>query len=101
MRQRSINYFFGSLFSRQFVYAYGIAAGGTALFQQSLIWLGYFSGAPTRVESFPVFVELYIETLLPIWIGGVTNWNILMIITNVFLASLILLLWTARYSRTY
>ncbi|SIR71405.1 hypothetical protein SAMN05421752_1028 [Natronorubrum thiooxidans] len=101
MRQGSINYFFGSLFSRQAIYAYGIAGGITTVFQLLLLWANYFTEVPTRTESFPVFVELYIETLLPLWIPPITPWNAAMLLTNAFLMLMILAQWTINYDRAF
>jgi len=75
MKQRSINYFFGSLYSRQAIWAYGIAGGVTTTFQLVLLYLDFFSVSPSqmRTERLPVFIELYIETLLPLWIPPITS----------------------------
>lgn len=72
MRQRSANYFFGSLFSSQFFLVYGIAGAFTTTFQLLLLYIDVFSGMPRRTESLPIFIEMYIETLLPVWIGHIT-----------------------------
>ena len=100
MRQRSINYFLGSLFSRQVFYAYAIAGGIATLLQMALIWMNVFSGIPRRTEQLPVFVELYIETLVPLWIPPITAWNIFIFIINCFIALWILLSWTMNYERS-
>lgn len=42
MKRRSVNYFFGSLFSAQFFVAYAIAGGFTTLVQLFALWVGYF-----------------------------------------------------------
>lgn len=86
MRQQSISYFFGSLFSKQALYAYGIAGAFTTTGQLLLIWLGVFSGVPQRIDALPVFIEVYIETLLPLWIPPITGWNVLIFLVNIALA---------------
>lgn len=101
MRQRSINYFFGSLFSRQAIYAYGIAGGITTAFQLLLLWTDFFTEIPTRTESLPVFVELYIETLIPLWIPPITPWNVAMLFVNVFIMLMVLAQWTINYDRGF
>lgn len=101
MRQRSVNYFFGSLFSRQAIFAYGIAGGVTTVFQLLLLTGDFFGSMPTRTDTLPIFVELYIETLLPLWIPPITGWNIAMLIVNVMVMLLILGWWTAKYDRAF
>jgi len=101
MRQRTKRHFRGSLFSRQIIYAYGIAAGFTAAFQQLLVIYNYFASIPQNYETLPVFIELYVETLYPMWIGGITAWNIYMIFLNLCLAVILLAVWTARYAETF
>lgn len=101
MRARTANYFLGSLLSRQSLYAYASAGGVTTGFQLLLLYTGRFSSFPTRTDDLPVLVEAYIETLLPIWIGEITPWNLLLIGINTFFALIILLWWTAKYSRSY
>lgn len=100
MRPRTINYFLGSLFSRQAFYAYGIAGGVTTAGQLLLIWLGVFSGMPNRTEALPMVVEAYIETLLPLWIPPITEWNALVLLANITLALWILFCWTVNYGRS-
>lgn len=93
--------FFRSLFSRQVIYAYGIASGITTAFQLLHLWTDFFSGITTRTESLPVFVELYIETLLPLWIPPITSWNATMLFMNVLLMLMILAQWTINYDRAF
>lgn len=100
MRQRSVNYFVGSLFSNQFLYAYGIAAGFTTVGQLLLVWLNVFSGIPQRMEALPIIIELYIETLIPLWIPPITGWNVFILILNIVIALWILLSWTISYDRS-
>lgn len=99
MRQRSVNYFVGSLFSRQIIYAYAIAGGITTLFQMGLIWMNVFSGVPQRTEQLPVLVELYVETLIPLWIPPITAWNAFIFTINCLIALWILFSWTMSYDR--
>lgn len=99
MRQRSVNYFLGSLFSKQALYAYGSAAAVTAAGQILLVWIGVFSGAPQRTDALPMVIEIYIETLLPIWIPPITGWNILVFVVNIMLTAWIILFWTLNYER--
>lgn len=101
MRNRSINYFLGSLFSRQAIYAYGIAGGITTAGQLLLLWLDVFSGVPQRTETLPVVVEMYIETLIPLWIPPITPWNALIFFLNIILALWVLLWWTLNYERSF
>lgn len=101
MRRRTQSYFFGILFSRLSIYAYGIAGTITTGLQLLLLWFGYFSDVPRRAENLPVFIDLFIETMLPVWIGTITPWNVLMVVLNLFLALFILLIWTDRYDRSY
>lgn len=100
MRARTLNYFFGILFSRQTIYAYGIAAGITTAGQLLLISQRILE-MPNQTETLPGFIEMYIETLLPVWIGTITPWNALIILINITLTFLILAKWTANYSRSY
>lgn len=99
MRQQSVNYFVGSLFSKQILYAYGIAGAATTIGQLLLIWLGIFSGAPLRTDTLPVAIEVYIETLLPLWIPPVTGWNVFVFLVNLVLALWLLASWTYNYER--
>lgn len=101
MRTRSVNYFVGSLLSRQVFVAYGIAGSITTLGQQLLIWFGVFGGIPTRTERLPEFIELYIETLIPIWIPPVTGWNVFIFLLNAAITLWLLLYWTMKYDRSY
>jgi len=100
MRARTLNYFLGSLLSRQVIYAYGIAGGITTAIQLLLITNEYLIYTP-RSESLPIFLDLYIETLLPLWAGGISTVNVVVFITNVIIALLILLKWTANYAASY
>lgn len=100
MREQSFRYFIGSLLSRQALYAYGIAGGFTTVGQLFLLWFGRFSGVPQRTETIPVIIEMYIETLIPLWIPPVTSWNIMILILNVVIALWVLLVWTANYDRS-
>lgn len=100
MRQRSVNYFVGSLFSLQFLYAYGIAAGFTTAGQLLLIWLNAFSGIPQRMETLSIVIELYIETLIPLWIPPITGRNVFILTLNIVIAVWILLSWTISYDRS-
>lgn len=101
MRTRTVNYFLGSLFSRQALYAYGIAGGITTAGQLLLVWLDVFSSVPQRTEMLPVVVEIYIETLLPLWIPPITGWNILIFLINIVLGLWILASWTVNYGRSF
>lgn len=101
MRTRTVNYFFGSLLSRQAILAYGIAGSITTGFQLVLLWIGWFTRVPKQTESLPIFVEVYIETLLPVWIGTITPWNIAMVICNIILALGILGHWTLNYGNSF
>lgn len=101
MRARTLNYFFGSLFSRQIVFAYGIAGGITTAIQLGLLWVNYFSNVPNRHDSIPLFLDIYIETLLPIWIGEITAYNVGVVLINLLIALMILLVWTANYAASY
>lgn len=53
------------------------------------------------MEMLPAFVELWIETLIPVWVGEITTYNIGIVGFNIFIAFIIILLWTDRYSKTY
>lgn len=99
MRSQSWRYFLGSLFSRQAIYAYGIAGVFTTVGQLLLVWVGPFSGVPRRTEVLPVVLEAYIETLLPLWIPPITPWNVMIFLLNVLIALWVLLVWTDRYDR--
>jgi hypothetical protein len=101
MRTRTVNYFWGSLFSRQALYAYGIAGGITTAGQLLLVWLDIFSSVPQRTEMLPVVVEIYIETLLPLWIPPITGWNVLIFLINIVLSLWILAFWTVNYWRSF
>lgn len=91
----------GNLLSRQFIFAYGIAGSITTMGQLLLLWLDYFEGIPTRTEQLPIFIELYIETLIPLWIPPITGWNTFIFILNVAFALWILLYWTIKYDRSF
>lgn len=100
MRRQSANYFWGSLFSKQALYAYGIAGAVTTTGQVLLVWLRVFSGVPQRLDALPMILEVYIETLIPLWIPPITGWNILIFLLNAGLTIWILLSWTFRYERS-
>ena len=100
MRDQSYRYFMGSFFSRQAIFAYGIAGGVTTAGQLILIWLGRFSGVPQRTEVVPVIIELYIETLIPLWVPPITSWNVVVLILNLVIALWVLFLWTANYDKS-
>lgn len=97
MRTRSINYFLGSLFSRQAIFAYGIAGSITTAGQLLLVSIGVFSGIPQQTEAIPVVIELYIETLIPLWVSPVTPWNLFVLLVNIIIGLWIVLLWTLNY----
>lgn len=99
MRQQSVNYFWGSVFSIQSIYAYGIAGSISTAFQMVLVWAGVFTGVPTRTDSLPILVELYLETLIPLWIPPITGWNAIIFLLNVIIAVWILFTWTVNYDR--
>lgn len=101
MRQRSINYFFGSLFSVQAIYAYGIAGTVTTTGQLLLIYPDIFSAVPQQTAALPMFIELYIETLLPLWIPPITGWNILVFLVNIVLALWLIASWTPSYEQSF
>jgi hypothetical protein len=101
MRARTANYFIGSLFSKQSIFAYGIAAAVTTAGQFLLVWGGLFSGIPQRTEAIPRFIELYIETVMPLWIPPITAWNIAIFLLNVLISIGILVNWTLNYDESY
>lgn len=101
MRQRTVNYFIGSLFSRQVILAYGIAGGITTGFQVLLVSLNVFSLSSLKTRSLPWIIELYVETLMPLWIPPVTRWNLLMILMNIVLSVLVVAWWSIKYSRSF
>lgn len=100
MRMRSVNYFLGSLFSRQAIFAYGIAGSITTAGQLLLVAMGVFSGIPQRTEALPAVIELYIETLLPLWIPPITSWNVFVLLANGVIGIWILLVWTLNYEKS-
>jgi len=99
MRDQSVRYFIGSLFSRQVFYAYAIAGGLTTALQ-IIILSDQISRSALRTEQLPLAVELYIETLIPLWIPPVTSWNIIVFLANAVIAVWILLWWTVRYEQS-
>lgn len=103
MRSRTWRYFWGMLFSRMSIYAYGIAGSITTALQLVFLVLEgvNLSSIPQRTQVLPAFVELWIETLLPFWIGEITTYNFVIVGFNIFIALTFLLLWTDRYSRTF
>lgn len=101
MRQRSKNYFWRSLFSRQAIYAYAAAGGVTTAMQLIVLSAGVFSEKPQRTGTLPLVVELYIETLIPVWIPPVTRYNIAIVLMNGFLALFFLAVWTLNYDSSY
>jgi hypothetical protein len=100
MRARTVNYFFGSMRSRQIVFAYAIANGLTTVLQLAIITLQNRPW-PTDATGLSIVVEAYIETLYPLYIGGITEWNLWMIGINVLLSVGILGWWTAKYAMSY
>lgn len=100
MKPRTVNYFLGTLFSQQALYAYGIAGGVTTAGQLLLVWLGVFTGIPQRTEALPVIIEVYIETLLPLWIPPITGWNALVFFMNILFAVWFLAYWSVNYGRS-
>lgn len=101
MRQSSINYFWGSLISRQSFFAYGIAAGFTTGLQLLMVTLDVFRLPSDFGQQIHWLVLMYLETLLPVWYGDLTTYNILMVLINLFFAVLILMWWTAKYDSSY
>lgn len=102
MRQSSVNYLFGSLFSRQFwwaiVQAYAFSGGVTTGFQIILIQFDIlaFTNLPRSSDELLYYVDLYIETVLPMWVGEISRWNVVLLISNAF-SFLILFSWTMKY----
>lgn len=99
MRDQSIRYFIGSLLSRQVLYAYAMA-GGLTTGVQLLMISGDVPRAVLRTEQLPVIVELYIDTLIPLWIPPITSVDIVVVLTNVVITVWILLYWTVRYEQS-
>jgi hypothetical protein len=100
MRARTVNYFVGSLFSVQAIYAYGIAGGITTALQGILIWRDVLLFKAASADL-PLLLELYIETLIPIWIPPVTPWNVMILGVNICLALMIIGNWAMKYSQSY
>jgi hypothetical protein len=99
MRDQSIRYFIGSLLSRQALYAYAMS-GGLTTGVQLLMISGDIPRAALRTEQLPVIVELYIDTLIPLWIPPITSVDIVVVLTNVVITVWILLYWTVRYEQS-
>lgn len=101
MRQRSLNYFVGSLFSRQAIFAYSAAGAFTTALQLLVISTEAFAQMPQRTEALPRVVELYIETLIPLWVPPITEYNVAVVLMNLFLTLMFLAVWTLSYGRSY
>lgn len=99
MRNQSIRYFIGSLLSRQALYAYAMAGGLTTGVQMLMI-SGEIPRTALRTERLPVVVELYIDTLIPLWIPPITSLDIVVVLINVIITVWILLYWTIRYEQS-
>lgn len=101
MRKNTMDYFLGMLFSKMLFIAYGTASGITTVLQLFLIYQDHmrFDKPLDRVGYLPEFVEVYIETLFPVWIGSITTWNLVMILFNIVLALLILMFWALSYDQ--
>ena len=99
MRNQSIRYFIGSLLSRQALYAYAMA-GGLTTGVQLLMISEEIPRAALRTEQLPVVVELYIDTLIPLWIPPITSLDIVVVLINVVITVWILLYWTIRYEQS-
>ncbi|WP_435359516.1 hypothetical protein [Haloarchaeobius sp. DFWS5] len=100
MRQRSINHFLGSFFSKQLILAYGIANGFSTSVQLVMILVG--KAVWTRdTEGLIMVLELYVETLYPRFIGGLTQWNMVMILLNLVVAVTLLAHWSLKYDRAF
>lgn len=94
---RTSKYFFGMLFSRMSIYAYGIGSTiTTTMFY--LLYLGDLLRIQTRVfDAYPVIVELFLRVVVPLWVPPITKGNVLAFLMNVFFGVLVLLYWTAKY----
>lgn len=91
-------HFLGSLFSIQFVWAYGIAASIMTGAQLLLLFSGRFVMPDTKHEL-PVIAQIFVETLIPWYIPPITSFNIAVVLLNLFLAILILAVWSSRFDR--
>ena len=99
MRSQSVRYFVGSLLSRQALYAYAMA-GGLTTGVQLLMISGEVPRVALRTEQLPVIVELYMDTLIPLWIPPITSLDIVVVLINVIISVWILLYWTIRYEQS-
>lgn len=99
MRSKSIRYFIGSLFSRQALYAYGIAGGITTAGQLVMLWVGRISPV-SQQSGLPMLIELYIETLIPLWVPPVTPLDTFIFFLNVVIALWVLLSWTISFDQS-
>lgn len=48
-----------------------------------------------------MFLELYIETLLPLWTPPITEYNVALVLFNIGIAILLLLSWTTSYDQSF
>lgn len=95
--QRGIDYFVGSLFSIQFIFAYGAGAAVTTAIQYILFIQEILILESNSLSNLPVILALYAESFLPIWIGGLTEWNIWVVAVNAVIGLWIMMMWTYRF----
>jgi hypothetical protein len=100
MYKKRYEYLRDFLFSRMWIYAYVIA--GTVTTTLQFLWLpqSVFEMTAWRTETLPMVVEVYIETLFPIWIGGITSLNRTVVAWNLVLAHSLLFMWAISEYRS-
>jgi len=99
---RWFNHFIGSLFSRQFIYAYAIGSGATTLIYglyllRQGVW-GQQKIVTANLAGIGAIIDIYVRVSLPIWIPPITMAEVVVIITNCFFALWVLAWWSAKYA---
>lgn len=99
---RWFNHFTGSLFSRQFIYAYAIGSGATTLMYGLLllrqgVW-GEQKVVTANLAGIGAIIDLYVRVSIPIWIPPITMVEVGVVIINCFLALGVLAWWSAKYA---
>jgi len=87
-----IRRFFQLLFSRVFLMIYGVVSVGLTILQIVMIFHNKFPQieSPNTIDGFGTVVELFMETLIPIWADGISVWDLTMIFLNLTFTILIL-----------
>lgn len=96
---RGLNYFLGSLISRQAFFAYNAGSAVTTAIMLVGLTAGWVTMEQRAFEEFPVFLEAYVRVLIPWWIGPVQPTDWLIFALNLFFGLFVLVVWTERFNK--